>query len=200
MLRRTRSHYRNEGTATVGELLEPLGGEAAALGSALLALPFLSPISLGPLTSGASALIILLGTRLLREKHGAPLPRRLLRLRVAKPVHDAMDRLLRRVARLIARFSRPRFPALVRGRAGRMLCGGGLIASAILLAVPIPLLPLTNTLPAIAIIGFGLGWAERDGLLTLVGAGTLLVSAAYFVALAGMISLFGSDAVQRALS
>lgn len=192
----TRGYYREGSAPTVGHFLAPLGAQATALASALLALPFLSPVSLGPITTPVSVVIAILGWQLLREGGGTPLPERLLSISVPQAAHRAMTVVLRRVHRWMHRISRPRLPHLVEGRRGRILCAAGIVAGALLLAVPIPLLPLTNTFPALGILLFALGWLERDGLMTLLGLASLLVSAAIFAALGTAVVLLGWDAVQ----
>lgn len=192
-------HYREGATPTVRHLLGPLGAEAPALGAALLALPFLSPVSLGPLTTAASVLILFLGWSLLRRREDAALPERLLDLSVPPATHRVMRAVLRRVIRWTRRLSRPRHAHLVEGRRGRVLCGAGVVAGALLLGVPVPLLPLTNTIPAFGILCFTLGWSERDGLLTIVGSASLVLSALYFVGLGTAGTLLGWEAVQGLL-
>jgi len=192
--------YANGGSATVGQMLRPLGAEGAALAATLLALPFLSPVSLGGLTLPGSMLIALLGWRLLRQIEGASLPGRLLALPVPRAIHRAMAGVLGRVHTWMQSFSRPRLPFLVEDRQGRFVCGMGLIAGAVLLAVPIPMLPLTNTFPALGILCFGLGWAERDGLITVIGVVSLLVSVVLFAALGVAVAAGGAGVLQHLLA
>lgn len=199
-LAETGAHYGHGSAPTVRHLLVPLGAEATALAAALLALPFLSPVSLGPITTPASLLIALLGWQVLRQRVGTPLPERLLDVSVPQAAHRAMSAVLRRAHWWMSRVSRPRLLHLVDGGRGRVLCGAGVLAGAILLAVPIPLLPLTNTFPALGILLFALGRLERDGLLTVLGSGALLLSAAIFAALGAAVSVFGWEAVQALLS
>ncbi|MEW5930381.1 MAG: exopolysaccharide biosynthesis protein [Gemmatimonadota bacterium] len=173
-----------------------MGPGGAALGAALLALPFLSPVSLGPVTTPASAAIALLGWRLARGGRAA-LPDRLLHVRLPEPVHRAMGRVLEAVLARAARFARARHARLVEGARGRRLCGGGIVLGALLLAVPVPLLPLTNTFPALAILCFALAWTHRDGLLAAWGGAALAVSAAVFAALGTGAAVLGTEAVRR---
>lgn len=199
VLIQTRVHYQEGGAPTLRHLLAPLGAEATTLACAMLALPFLSPVSLGPITTPVSVLIALLGWQLLRGTR-SPLPDRLMRVSVPQGVHRAMSAVLRRVHRWLHRISRPRLPQLVTGSRGRILCASGVIAGALLLAVPVPMLPLTNTFPALAILLFALGWLEQDGVLTLLGVASALFSAAIFAALGAAVVLFGWEAVQAAVS
>lgn len=194
-----RNHYGEASAPTLRHLLVPLGGEATALAAALLALPFLSPVSLGPVTTPVSVLIALLGWQLLRRREGSPLPDRLLDVSVPRAAHRIMTAVLRRVHRWVHVISRPRLTHLVDGDRGRILCGAGIVAGALLLAIPIPLLPLTNTFPALGILLFALGRLERDGLLMLLGFASLLVSVAIFAALAAVVAFLGWEAVHNLL-
>lgn len=192
-------HYRGGSAPTVRHLIEPLGAEASGLAAALLALPFLSPVSLGPLTMPASAVIAILGWQILLRREGSPLPERLLNVSVPHTAHRAMSAVARRTHRWIHRLSRPRLAHLVDGRRGSVLCGAGLIVGAILLAVPIPLLPLTNTFPAIGILLFALGRLERDGLLTVLGSAALGLTILIFGAVGVTASVLGAEAVRNLL-
>jgi hypothetical protein len=188
--------YETAGSATVGDLLHPLGQRQAALGAALLALPFLSPVSLGPITTPVSLLIAVLGLRLLRERDDLPVPARLLRVNVPRSVHAVMGSMLHRVSRWMdgGRAARP--SPWVRGSRGRRLCGAGVLVSALLLAVPVPLLPLTNTLPAAAVILFALGWANQDLRLTRYGIGAAAGAVLLFTALGAAVGTLGWTAVR----
>lgn len=199
-LARAGEHYDRGAAPTLRDLLAPLGADAAALAAALLALPFLLPVSLGPITTPASVLIGLLGWQLLREREAAPLPDRLLRVRVPRAVHRATSTALRRVHRGIHAVSRPRLPHLIAGSRGRVICAMGILVGALLLAVPIPLLPLTNTFPALGILLFALGWLERDGLLTVLGSAALVLSVLVFGALGVAAALLGWEAIRGLLA
>lgn len=190
------ARYEAEGRATIGDLLRPLGARSGPLGAVLLALPFLSPFSLGPITTPASLAIGLLGFRLLQERDELPLPGRVLNVPVPRPVHRLMQRMLARVSAWGRRKrERPARPAL--DARGKRLCGAGVLAGAVLLAVPVPLLPLTNTLPAAAIICFALGWSNQDRRLTTYGFGALAGSVAIFAALGLAVYTLGWEAVRQ---
>lgn len=199
VLTRTGAHYGTGNAPRLRDLLEPLGPEGAALGAALLSLPFLLPVSLGPITSPFSVLIALLAVQLLRRREGAPLPARVLDVSVPQAVHRVMSKVLRRVRRWVHAVSRERMTHLVEGPRGRFLCGAGILAGAVLLAVPVPLLPLTNTFPALSVLLFALGWVERDGLLTVLGSAAVVVSVAVFTGLGVAVALLGWEVVHGAI-
>jgi hypothetical protein len=58
---------------------------------------------------------------------------------------------------------------------------------------PLPLVPLANTLPAVAIILLCLGMAERDGVLILFGYLAATISALYVGAMLWLAAKAGSD-------
>lgn len=169
-----------------GDLLQPLGTRSAALGSCLLALPFLSPISLGPLSLPASILITLLGVQLLSNRRNVPLPKRFLETPISRRAFDFMKWLVIKLLRFKRRIATPRHGVLVSGKAGRKICALGLVIGAFILAIPIPLLPLTNTFPALGIILMAIGWVERDDFLTVLGMASqafgFLIIAGVFIA------------------
>lgn len=190
--------YEAAGSATLGDVLGAFGPRAGPLGAALLALPLVTPFNLGPVTLGISAAIALLGIGLLRRGEPAPLPPRIL----AIPVPRAVFRVMCRMLGWLTAWIRPqpsRTSVWVRGTLGRRVCGAGLLAGAALLAIPIPLLPLTNTFPALAVVFFVLGWSNRDARLTAWGMAALLVGAAIFAALGIGVSALGWAAVRGAL-
>ncbi|HEX8360240.1 MAG TPA: exopolysaccharide biosynthesis protein, partial [Longimicrobium sp.] len=166
--------YETAGSACLGDVLAALGPRAGALGAALLALPLVSPMNLGPVTLAASAAIALLGLGMLRRNGPAPLPARLLAVPVPRPVFRVMRAMLARLSAWTHRPQPARTAAWVRGSVGRRICGAGIVAGAALLAIPVPILPLTNTFPALAVVFFVLGWSNRDARLTAWGMAALL--------------------------
>lgn len=178
----------------VRDLLDQSGAaHGAALPAIVLALPFLTPVSLGVMTAPASAVICLCGLAVARNSAAAPLPTRLLDASIPAAAVRVMRAALDRVHRWILHVSRPRLQTLVRGRAGRLTCGLGMILGALLLAVPIPFLPLTNTFPALGIICIGLGWSERDGAITVAGFVALLASIVTFAVIGAGIWLAAGE-------
>jgi hypothetical protein len=191
--------YERSGRATIGDMLEPLGHRAGTLGAALFALPFLSPISLGPLTTVASVVIALIGIGLVSNRADSPIPRRIRAMSVPRAAYRALRGALERLPRWMRR-THASPPRWVQGATGRMLCGVGIVTGAALLAIPIPFMPLTNSLPALAIIGFALGWTNQDGRLAGFGIGMLVASVALFVALGIAVSSIGFAAVRAAVA
>lgn len=194
-LRAVHARTRGGGHAHVRDLLDPLGARASALGSALLALPFLWPLSLGPLTSPAAALIAWFGYRVIRDHGSDRLPERLLALPLPERVHRLMVLFARRALRMRRRLRPGRMPGLVDGKRGRVFCGAAMVTGAALLAMPVPLLPFTNTLPALGIVLATVGWSERDGALVVAGWVAQVLGLLLMLVLLGIIALGGWQAV-----
>lgn len=231
---------------SLGEVLgafSALGIKSNAFVALVLALPFLSPLSLGPVTTPASLLILLLGWQLIqhREEAEALAQRQVSWLAqvVALPGRIAAWLLSTAPARWVARrvdssrqwvLAAPlprrvfglmhallewvlwlkngllRVRGLVWGARGfghtprceattRWVCGVSIVVGALLLAVPIPLLPMTNTFPALGIILVALGWIERDAVLTVMGYVAYGLSLVVFAAIGVAVAYLGYEAV-----
>lgn len=191
-LKAMKSRYRKGLGASIGDLLRSLGPRAAALTSALIAIPFLWPMGLGPLSWPGCIAMAILGLTMMRGSGSVELPDTLMATTIPERVHGVMRRFVFWVRRF-RHYSKPRHKELTEGRFGQVLCGAAVVFGAILLALPIPLIPFTNTLPAIGLILFTIGWSEQDGLLTLGGIVAYVVSLAYF----GLLALLATSGVLK---
>ena len=80
---------------------------------------------------------------------------------------------------------------------GKYLSALAMILSAVALALPIPpIIPLTNTLPALAITLFCLGFLMRDGVMTILGHLMHITSWGYFVSVASVAFSFATKIVE----
>jgi hypothetical protein len=158
-----RHHYARGRQLQLGELLDSLGNSGAPVTALVLALPFVSPLSLGPVTMPVSVMILLIGIHLMRGRERFPVPARFLSI----PLPQGIFRLMRRVIAALSRWFRwhmvPVSPATIDGGRDtfRLACAAGILFGALLLAVPIPFIPLTNTFPALAIIAFCVAYLRR---------------------------------------
>jgi hypothetical protein len=186
------------GSASLRDLMALSGEQGLLLLCALLALPFLLPVSIPGVSTvfGAAIILIAIGVTLNRVPW---LPRRIL----DRPLPTAQIKsVFGRGARLVARFEhliRPRWPLLTRGATLNGLHGSALILAGALLIAPLGLIPFSNTLPGFAVLFLALGMLERDGLFILAGYAMNLATIVYFGVLAvgavmaghGILSLFG---------
>jgi hypothetical protein len=180
---------------TLAELRDLVGEDGLMLLTAFLTLVFMVPVSIPGVSTVFGAGILLIGvSRLLRQRLWLPasIARRMVS---SEKVRAAFDRGLVWFQRL-ERVSRPH---RLRWLTGRGVIGVvndlGLVLGAVLLMMPFGLIPLSNTLPAIALLFLAIGTLQRDGVSILLGHVMNVVTMAYFALLIGG----GGVLIQQAL-
>jgi hypothetical protein len=177
---------------TLRELLALVGEQGLLVFCAILAMPFLLPVSLPFMSTALGTPMLLIGIAVVLNR--VPwLPERL--LDHALPT-ETVQHVLERAAHTAARFEhlvRPRLLGLTATPAINSLNGVVLVTAVLLLMAPLPFVPFANTLPAIGIILLCLGMAERDGVVIVAGYVVALVSAVYVGALLYFAAKAGSD-------
>jgi hypothetical protein len=177
---------------TLRELLGLVGEQGLLVFCAILAMPFLLPVSLPFMSTALGTPMLLIGVAVVMNR--VPwLPERL--LDHALPT-ETVQHVLERAGRAAGRFEhlvRPRLLALTAAPAVNSVNGVVLVLAVLLLMAPLPFVPFANTLPAVGIILLCLGMAERDGLVIVAGYVVSLVSAVYVGALLYFAAKAGSD-------
>jgi hypothetical protein len=167
---------------TLRELLLLVGEQGLLVFCAILAMPFLLPVSL-PFMSTALGLPMLLIGYAVTMNRVPWLPDRVLDHALpSATVQHALERAVRTFDRF-EHLVRPRMLWLTATTRVNAVHGIALVVVVVALMAPLPLIPLANTLPAIGIILLCLGMAERDGALLLFGHLVTLVSVLYIGAL-----------------
>lgn len=173
---------------TIGELEEMLQGRGFALFILLLSLPFCAPVTIPGLSIPFGVVITFLGLRIVFGRK-PQLPGAILRKRVN---HATLERIVRLGLKLCARIekiARPRMAFLRRWPGMINLIGLGLASGGIQLLLPIPpLIPFSNTIPALSVVFLTVGLIERDGAFVLAG---YIVNAAAWVYFALMFGVIG---------
>jgi hypothetical protein len=151
------------------ELLDVFGDEGLLLVTILLTLVFLIPVSIPGVSTVFGAAILLVGvSRLI----GRPLwlPARLrARALPADKLRPGLAGGLVWVRRL-EKISRPhRLRMLADGPPVRLLNDLAFILAALLLMAPFGFVPFSNTLPALALLLYAIGFIQRDGVAVLLG-------------------------------
>ena len=173
------------GSMSLGELLAIIGDEGLLVLSILLTLVFLIPVSIPGVSTVFGAAILLVG---LSRVSGRPLwvPERL----AARPL--PADRLRPALTggmawvRRLERISRPyRMSSLVDGRAQQLFNNLAFIFAALLLMAPFGFVPFSNTIPAIALLLYAVGFIQRDGVAVLLGHLATIGTVVYFSVLIG---------------
>ncbi|MCW2067578.1 UNVERIFIED_ORG: hypothetical protein M2420_002941 [Stenotrophomonas maltophilia] len=178
----------------VGTLLHALGDEGLMLVVILLSAIFLIPVSIPGLSTVFGASILLIGLSRVRDR---PLwvPQRLADKQIATDKLKAnLGRALKWVHRM-ERLSRPmRLAAMVRSKKMMRLNNLALVFATILLMLPAGPIPFSNTLPALALMSFAIGFIQRDGAAVAAGYGFVVASVVYFGVLLGGVG-FAAESV-----
>lgn len=179
------------------ELLDVFSDEGLLLLTILLTLIFLIPVSIPGVSTVFGAAILLVGiSRLI----GRPLwlPARLRNKALpADKLRPGLTSGLLWVRRL-EKISRPhRVRVLVDGRLVVMFNNLAFILAAILLMAPFGLVPFSNTLPALALLLYAIGFIQRDGVAVLLGHLANIGTIVYFSVLIGGGGLAVRELLQR---
>lgn len=186
-----------EGNLPLGGLLDQFGDEGLLLLTVFLTLIFLIPVSIPGVSTAFGAAILLVGLSRLRNKP-LWLPRKLRAREVSTTrLRPALERGLTWVRRMEA-VSRPhRLPRLAGGGAIGVFNNLVFILAAMLLMAPFGLVPFSNTLPALALLLFAVGFIQRDGGAVLLGHFASLATLIYFGVLVGGGSLMVREMISR---
>lgn len=185
------------GTLTLSDLLAQLGEEGLLVVSILLTLVFLIPVSIPGVSTVFGAVILLIG---ISRLSGRPLwiPRRLAcRDLPTERLRPALVGGLAWVRRL-ERISRPhRLQGLVDGRVSGLVNNVVFILAAVLLMAPFGFVPFSNTLPAVALLAYAIGFIQRDGGAVLLGHLATIGTLVYFGVLIGGGGMAIRELMQR---
>jgi hypothetical protein len=182
-LRQAAQAIRSE-RVTLRELLEIIGEQGMLVFCIILTIPFLLPVSIPGVSTVFGIVMVLIGIGVALNR--VPwLPRRLMESSIAAahliPALERGARVFVRLDRLI----RPRLLILTHSATVNRLNGFALTGAAVLLMAPLGAIPLTNTLPAIAILCLAAGMLQRDGVFVVVGYAATGVTIVYFGLLFG---------------
>lgn len=163
---------------SVGEVLELIGEQGLLLFCAFLAVPFLLPVAIPGTSTVFGLLMVLIGFAVATDT--LPLvPRRLL----AHPLGAGhVKAALLRGAEVFRRFERlirPRALLFTSGPVANFMNGLVIAFAALVLMVPLPLVPFTNTIPALAVFLLCIGMVERDGIVIALGYAATIAATVY---------------------
>ena len=165
-------------TVTVRELLELIGEQGLLLFCAFLAIPFLLPVAIPGTSTVFGLLMVLIGAGVATDS--LPLvPNRLLDHALSSatscPALQKGAAAFRRFEKLI----RPRALAMSGSRVANFINGCVIVIAALVLMLPLPLVPFTNTIPALAVVLLSIGMVERDGIVIALGYLATVAAALY---------------------
>ncbi len=177
-----------------------IGREGMMLVTAFLTIIFLVPVSIPGVSTVFGGAILLLSISRISNRP-LWLPNRLKSKVVStEKLRSGMARGMKWFRRL-ERISRPRrLKALTGAGAMGVINNLGLILGAVLLMAPFGLIPFSNTLPAVAILFFAIGFLQRDGVCVLLGHLMNIASIVYFGVLIGGGAVAIKELFQRIMS
>ena len=165
---------------TLGELEEILQGRGFGMFLLLLALPFTFPIAIPGLSVPFGIVIMFIGLRIALGRKPA-LPGFILRRPIKYALLEKIILLGLKLSTKLEKIVKPRMHFLQRWPGMLNLIGIGIASGGLLLSLPLPpLIPFSNTIPALAVLFLTAGMIERDGLLVLIGHCVNVVAWIYF--------------------
>lgn len=167
----------------IGEVFGEGGASTFAFVLILLSLPFLQPVSLGPLGTIGGLAMAGIGWQLARGDPSPWLPAKLAQTRLDAKQWATLAKAAQRMMGWAALIVRPRGEHWTSGRRGQRIAGSLVVAAALLLAIPIGGIPLNNLLPALAIVCAALALIAKDALMFVFALFWLLVTVGYFLLL-----------------
>ncbi|ESQ78194.1 exopolysaccharide biosynthesis protein [Asticcacaulis sp. YBE204] len=181
MLTHTLRRIEGEHT-TLRELIEIMGEQGLLLLCVLLCLPFMIPVSIPGISIPFSGAIALVAVAIIFNR--LPwLPQKIL----DREIHtEKLVPVLQKgvgIVSKIDRFVKPRLLALTTGILSNRVNGLVLLWAAIVMMLPLGIIPFSNTLPALAILLTAVGMIQRDGVFILVGQAFAIAGTAYVVAI-----------------
>lgn len=186
-----------EGELKMGRLFDRLGDASFSFICFIHTLPFLQPLSLGPISTAAGVSLLALGGQMAKGRETPWLPARMREMKLSGRVWRILILTAEKALEYGRRITRPRLPALVTGLFARRLAGVIIAVSGILLAVPLPGMPFSNTLPALAVLFVCLGELEEDGAMVLLSLVMVVLTLVYFGVLGWLLFWAGDAALDR---
>jgi len=174
---------------TLREVIVTLSGRVHTLLLLILALPFCQPVPLPGLSTFFGTIIALIGLRLCFRLEPW-FPARLLDRKFSPRTLGRVLTSTKRLVRALEVMLRPRWSFLVEWTLMHHLYGAMICVCGVFLLLPLPV-PLSNTLPALAIVLLAAAMFERDGLVGLLGIIVFALALVFF----GAIFVGGAAAI-----
>ena len=177
-------------------VLEIMGNDGALVIVVFLTLPFMVPVSLPGVSTVFGAVILLIGLCIMRDRP-LWLPQRLMNSTVnAELLREALRKGIVWL-NWLEKISRPRVPWLSRGQSMARINGFMLMAGAVLLMAPFGFVPLSNTLPGLAVLFLAIGMLQKDGYCLLLGYLFNVVTILYFTTLVGLGAIAAQMGIEK---
>jgi hypothetical protein len=182
---------------TLGEAFAELKESGFVFVCLLQALPFLQPLTLGPISTALGLSLALLGGQMARGRSSPWLPPKVAGWAPGPVAWRRLFGAATAVLGFCRRFSRRRLTSWVAGERGRRAGGLMISAAGLLIALPLAGIPFNNSLPALTVVFVALGELEEDGLMLVAALASLVLTVLYFAVLAALLFWAGGEALER---
>jgi hypothetical protein len=180
-----------EGSITVGQVVERVGDRGFGLLLLVLSLPSALPVPAAGYSVPFGMLLIVLSVQMLMGKTHPVFPQRMEKMTLSQ---GFAEKLLKGAAWMFNKLEwivRPRMK-WVGQRVGLTIMGLLVMTMAILMMIPIP---LTNSFPALVIFLIGVGLTEEDGLFAIGACIVGFLSVALYASLVWAMIVYGPEVV-----
>ncbi len=165
--------------------------------SFLLALPFMQPFPVGPISVLGGITFAAFGWQILKGYTAPRLPQKINEIVLSADNWRRITNAAIKIIQWTEKFTKPRLPILIRGSIGVQIEAFVLIVSGLLMAIPFGILPLNNFFPGLAIVSCALGQLHKDGLFILISFFWILFTILYFAAFFIGLYLLGLEGIHN---
>jgi hypothetical protein len=176
-----------EGKISIGQLMDTLGEAGLGILLIVFALPSFIPTPGLPVGFVSGTVVALIALQVMAGRTTLWLPERLRGFGLPRDILIKSTALLARPMAFFERYLKPRFPQLT-GRTARMFLALPILVLAVSIVLPIP---LGNQAPSIALIAYGFGLIEHDGVAILAAIILSILALAWLA----FVIVFGVEAL-----
>jgi hypothetical protein len=176
-----------QGRITIGDLMDALGDAGLGILLIVFALPSFIPTPGLPVGFVSGTVVALIALQVMVGRHTLWLPERLHNFSLPSSILIKGAAYLAKPMRFFERWLKPRHSEFT-GKTARMFLALPILILAISIVLPIP---LGNQAPSIALIAYGFGLIERDGLAILVAIILSVLAMAWLT----FVIIFGVEAI-----
>jgi hypothetical protein len=181
-----------QGRITIGDLMDALGDAGLGILLIVFALPSFIPTPGLPVGFVSGTVVALIALQVMVGRHTLWLPERLRGFSMPREFLVKGAVYLAKPMRFFERWLKPRHSEFT-GKTARMFLALPILILAIAIVLPIP---LGNQAPSIALIAFGFGLIERDGLAILVA----IILSTLAMAWLTFVVIFGVEAISYGMT
>jgi hypothetical protein len=179
---------------SIGRALDELKISSFDFVCILLSIPFLQPISLGPLSTLGGMTFAALGWQMARLQPQPWLPERIRSIELPGASWNILLATFQKILLGGHKICRPRLQTLVSGPRAERFRGILVCVAGLLMAIPFFGVPFNNSLPALVILFACLANLEDDGLMVIIAILWMILTVAYFTLLFWIIVFLGDAA------